>query len=137
MTDAYIDTDVLIRLLTGDDLGKQQASALLFQRVQDGNLTVAAPDTVIADAVYVLSSPRLYHVPRAEVAAMLTALVRLPGFRVDNRRVVLRALSLYSSVNVDFGDAMIVAAMQLSGGTQLYFYDADFDGIQGVDRIEP
>lgn len=56
MADAYVDTDVLIRLLTGDDLAKQAAAAALFERVERGELTLAAPDTVIGDAVYVLRS---------------------------------------------------------------------------------
>lgn len=61
MTYPYIDTDVIIRLLTGDDPQKQTAAKALFEQVERGTLTIAAPDTVIADAVFVLSSPRLYH----------------------------------------------------------------------------
>jgi predicted nucleic acid-binding protein len=80
MTHPFVDTDVLIRLLTVDDLEKQAAAATLFEAVEAGELTVAAPYTVIADAVYVLSSPRVYYKSRAEVAAMLIPLVRLSGF---------------------------------------------------------
>jgi predicted nucleic acid-binding protein len=74
----FVDTDVIIRLLTGDDPTKQAQAAALFEQVEQGHLQLTAPDTVIADAVYVLSSPRLYHLPRAGVAALLTALVRFP-----------------------------------------------------------
>jgi predicted nucleic acid-binding protein len=81
MSFPYIDTDVIIRLLTGDDPKKQEAASELFEQVERGQLTVAAPDTVIADAVFVLSSPRLYHVSREEVKELLTPLVRLPQFR--------------------------------------------------------
>ncbi len=73
----YLDTDVIIRLLTGDDPAKQAAASALFEHVEKGSLTIAAPDTVIADAVYVLTSPRLYNLSRAHVAALLTALIRL------------------------------------------------------------
>jgi predicted nucleic acid-binding protein len=55
----FIDTDVIIRFLTGDDPRKQAAAAALFQRIEQGALTVAAPVMVIADAVFVLHSPRL------------------------------------------------------------------------------
>ena len=55
MADPFVDTDVLIRLLTGDDLDKQARAATLFEQVEAGTLSVAAPDTVIADAVYVLA----------------------------------------------------------------------------------
>src|SRR6266571_2097971 len=101
MPDPFLDTNILIRLLTGDDLGKQAASAQLFKDVEDGKLTVAAPHTVIADAVFVLVSPRTYNRPRVQIAAALTRLVRLPNFKVQNRCIVLRALDLFGSSRLD------------------------------------
>jgi predicted nucleic-acid-binding protein len=100
-------------------------------------LTVAAPDTVIADAVYVLSSPRLYKLPRPQVQALLSPLVRLRYFRVQNRGQILRALDLYASTNLDFGDALIVASMEASGSKTLYSYDTDFDRIPQITRRAP
>src|ERR1700692_3265088 len=102
MTQPFIDTDVIIRFLTGDDLEKQAAAASLFEQIEQGLLTVAAPDTVIADAVYVLSSPRLYHIARSDVREMLSSLVGLPHFRVQNHLCVLRALDLYATTKLDF-----------------------------------
>jgi predicted nucleic-acid-binding protein len=133
----HIDTGVIIRLLTGDDPVKQRAAQLLFERVEQGNLTIAAPDTVIADAVFVLHSPRLYNKPRAEVAALLTPLVRLPHFRIQHRRIVLRALALYGNSASGFGDAMILAAMEAAGSTELYSYDEKLGKTPGITRKEP
>ncbi len=135
----FIDTDVIIRFLTGDDLSKQERAARLFEQVEQGTLVVAAPDTVIADAVFVLSSRRLYNLPRHEVAALLIPLVRLPGFRVSNRRSVLAALNLYGygPVKIDFGDTLIVASMQQNGSDTLFSFDADFEKISGINRQEP
>jgi len=137
VTDPFVDTDVLIRLLTGDDLKKQGEAAALFQAVEAGSLRLAAPATVIADAVYVLSSPRLYNKSRADVAAMLIPLVRLPGFRIGNRRALLRALDLYATSNLDFGDALIVASMEQRGARLLYSYDTHFDRIPTLARRSP
>ena len=137
MTQPFIDTDVIIRFLTGDDPVKQAAATALFEQVEQGLLTVQAPDTVIADAVYVLSSPRLYHLARSDVQQMLAALVRLPQFHVQNRLSVLQALDLYASTRLDFGDALIIASMQQQGSQVLYSYDADFDRIEGITRREP
>lgn len=71
MAHSYVDTDVIIRLLTGDDPLKQQAARQLFERVEQGTLTLAAPDTVIADAVFVLSSKRWYNKSRRDVRDLL------------------------------------------------------------------
>ena len=137
MTQPFIDTDVIIRFLTGDDLKKQAAATALFEKMEKGLLTAIAPDTVIADAVFVLSSPRLYHIARSEVQGLLTALVRLPHFRVQNRACVLRALELYASTKLDFGDTLIIASMEEQNSHILYSYDNDFDHIQGITRREP
>lgn len=138
MTIPYLDTDVIVRLLTGDDPEKRVAATALFQQIEKGDLTVAAPDTVIADAVYVLSSPRIYHLPRAQVAALLAPLVRLPHFHVQNRRAVLDALHLYGTMGgFDFGDAMLIASMQHENSQTIYSYDRHFNRIAGIRRLEP
>ncbi|MDQ2785437.1 MAG: PIN domain-containing protein [Chloroflexota bacterium] len=138
MTLPYIDTDVIICLLTGDDSVKQAAASVLFEDVEKGSLTVAAPDTVIADAVYVLASPRLYNLSRAQVTALLTPLAQLTHFRVQNRRNVLEALRLYgTTAGLEFGDALLVATMQQDGSKTLYSYDHHFDRIATIQRREP
>ena len=137
MTRPHLDTDIIIRLLTKDDLAKQAAAAALFEKIKAGALEVAAPDTVIADAVYVLSSPRLYDLPRVTVRELLTPLVQLTGFKIRNRRAVLRALDLYASLNIDFGDALIVASMEQVGSQLVYSYDSHFDRIKGITRQTP
>lgn len=137
MTQPFMDTDVIIRFLTGDDLEKQASAAALFEQIEQGALTIVAPDTVIADAVFVLSSPRLYHVARDEVRELLTPLVRLSHFRVQNRFCILRALELFGSTKLDFGDTLIIASMEQQNSHILYSYDTDFDRIQGITRREP
>jgi predicted nucleic acid-binding protein len=137
MSEAFLDTDIIVRFVTGDDPVKQAAAAALFQEVQDGAITLRAPDTVIADAVYVLSSPRIYQLPRERIRNELATLLRLPHLRIHNRRLVLRALDIYAATRLDFGDAMIVAAVERRGGGDLYSYDHDFDTQPGIRRREP
>jgi predicted nucleic acid-binding protein len=133
----WLNPTIIIRFLTGDDHQKQEAAATLFQQVEEGSLTIAAPDTVIADAVYVLSSKRMYHLDRAKVCALLTPLVKLPGFHVQNQGAVLRALEVYAATTLDFGDALIIDTMEQAKSNTLYSYDTDFDDISNVRRAEP
>jgi predicted nucleic acid-binding protein len=137
MTEPFIDTDIVIRLLTGDDTRKQANARSLFKRVEAGRLTVAAPSTVIADAVFVQSSPRHYNLARADVQALLTPLLRLPGFRVQHRHSLVLALEIFATTKLDFGDAFIVASMQQAGAEVVYSNDRDFDRISGVTRLDP
>lgn len=134
----FLDTDIVIRFLTGDDLLKQERSAVFFEKIKKRELTVIAPDTVIADAVYVLSSPRLYNKSRSETAMLLTPLVRLKSLRIKNRQAVLKALSLYATISgLDFGDALIITLMWQAGAREIYSFDTDFDKIAKITRLEP
>src|SRR3712207_3832061 len=138
MSTPYIDTDVIIRLLTGDDPEKQAAARPLFEQVEHGTLTVTAPQTVIADAAYVLRSKRLYNKPKDEVAALLLPLVSLPGFKIANRRAVVTALQLYGThPHLDFTDALLIALMHHAGPPVVYSYDTDYDTFAGITRQEP
>lgn len=137
MTKAFVDTDVIIRLVTGDDLVKQQSAVRLFQAVEEGRLQLQAPDTVIADAVYVLSSPRLYAVSRTDVRDLLATLLRLPSFVLHSKIALLQALEIFADSGIDFGDCLIIASMEVSGTTELYSFDRDFDAFPAIDRLEP
>ncbi len=137
MADPFVDTDVIIRLLTGDDPKKQQDAKALFEAVETGTLTLAAPDTVIFDVVHVLASPRLYHLSRTEIRDALATILRPTNFKVENKRALIQALDLYASTNLPFGDALIIASMQQAGADIIYSYDADFDRISNITRRSP
>jgi predicted nucleic acid-binding protein len=137
MSEAFVDTDVIIRFVTGDDPVKQAAAAALFRDVQVGAIILRAPDTVFADAVFVLSSVKLYGLSRERIRDELSALLSFPGLKVHNRRLLLRTLDIYAATKLDFGDAMIVATMERRGARRVYSYDRDFDRIATVDRVEP
>src|SRR5690349_10300729 len=112
MEQAFIDTNIIIRFLTGDDPEKQKATAALFERVTSNELTIIAPDTLIAECVHVLSSPRLYNKSREEIRLALSSLVSLDGFKIANRRALLHALDLYATHLIDFEDAFLKAMME-------------------------
>lgn len=63
--------------------------------------------------------------------------MRLPGFKVQNRAAVLRALELYAGTRVDFGDALIVATMEQADSRIVYSYDTHFDRIPTVSSRSP
>lgn len=136
-SDQYVDTDVILRLITHDDSKKQEAAVKLFEKVANEDLVLSAPDTVIADAVFVLSSPRLYNLPRVEIRDVLMALLRLTHFKVDNKQAVMTALDFYANSKIDFGDAILIALTLQTKTKEIYSYDHDFDKFTGINRKEP
>ena len=135
---AFVDTDVIVRILAGDDPVKASRSAALFEAAERGEVQLNLTVMTVADAFFVMTSPRAYAGPRRENLELLRELIGRPGVIVENRRRLLEALSLMrSSRHLDFGDAYTAAAVLEEMEPTVYSYDHDFDRIDGITRLEP
>ncbi len=132
-----LDTDVIVRFLTGDDPAKQRSAGALFARVIAGETTVIVSPMAIADAVFVLTSRNLYAVPRHDAAEMLISLLTHPGFLVEHKARTIVALTLFRAHNLDFGDAYTAAVALEEEIPEVFSYDRGFDRVSGLRRIEP
>lgn len=132
----FIDANVFVRYLTGDDPLKAKQCLTLFQRVKRNEVTIITSEAVIAEVVYVLSS-KIYRLPRNDIVARLRPLLTLPSLKLPYRSVFLRSLELYTHHAVDFEDCLTAAHMERQKITDIYSYDKDFDAITGIKRLEP
>jgi predicted nucleic acid-binding protein len=133
----FIDANIFIRHLTRDDPQKAQACLELLQQAQEKATTLITSESVIAEVVYVLSSKRLYNLPRAEIRKLLYPLLSLPGLKLANRKTYLHALDLYALYTLGFEDALTLAQMKRQNITEIYSYDHHFDQVEGITRLEP
>ena len=135
----FLDTNVVLRYLTRDDEIKAKACFELLRRVQQGEEELTTCEAIVAEVVYVLSSPRLpYRLDHEQIRARLLPILTLRGVRLPHKHVCLRALDLYaSSAFLDFEDALAVAHMERRGTAEIVSYDRDFDRVSGIRRTEP
>ena len=59
----FLDTTIIIRYLTQDNLDQAQRALALLQDVEEGKITVTTSEAVIVEAVYMLSSRVTYNLP--------------------------------------------------------------------------
>lgn len=135
----FLDTNIIIRFLSNDDPPKARACLALFERIERGEEQVRASVTHIAEVCFVLASRRgPYRLSHDDIRGRLLPILKLPGVKLPNKRLVLRALDSYATFSrLDFEDALAVAIMEAEGMTELYSYDTDFDGVAGMVRLEP
>ena len=135
----FVDANIFIRHLTADDPQKAPACLALFQKAQRNEIDLTTSESVIAEVVYVLSSKRLYALPREDIRELLYPLLTLPGLKLTYRRSYLRALDLYAAYPIDFEDALSIAHMERRHISDLISYDQGFDRISppGIKRSEP
>ena len=135
----FLDTNVILRYLTGDDEAKAADCYRLFQRVQQGEEELFTSETVVSETAYVLSSSRLpYQLTHEEIRERFLPILTLRGIRLPQKQVCLNALDIYAaSPFFDFEDALAVAHMEHAGVTEIISYDRDFDRVPGIERVEP
>lgn len=128
---AFVDTDVLIRHLTGDPPEQAaRATRLLSQATQ-----LLLPDLIVAEVVYVLES--FYEVPRPRVAELVRAVVAFPAIEVADEPVLLRALEVYEVHRLDFAEAYLVAEAETSGVNAVASFDKTIERVSTVRRVAP
>jgi predicted nucleic acid-binding protein len=126
-----VDTNVLIRHLTGDPPGQARRATAFLATAS----ALACPDLVVAEVVYVLES--FYGVARVRVAELVRSIVVFPGIVVDDDVLLLRALELYETDRLDFADAYLVATAERLGLESIVSFDRAIDRVRTVRRIEP
>jgi predicted nucleic-acid-binding protein len=133
---AVIDTNLLVRFLTGDDPVKAGEVKRLLLRAGEGAVRLLIPSVVIAELVWVLQS--FYKLDRSEIVPLLNAIVHTRGMEVGDRPIVSEAIALYRDGTIDFIDAWIVAYARQIGVRSVYTFDRKhFKGVEGIEMLHP
>lgn len=128
---AFVDTNVLVRHLTGDP-PEHAARATRYLASADELLL---PDLILDEVADVLES--FYEVPRAEVAHALRAILAFPAIRVVDEPLLLRAVEIYDVHRIDFADAYLVACAEATGVGVVASFDRSLDRLGTIRRDEP
>ena len=128
---AFVDTNVLIRHLTGDPPAQAAQATKYLAEADELILT----DLILAETAYVLES--LYHAPRAQVAETLRAVLGFRAITVVDAELVQRAVEVYDIDRLDFADAYLVACAERSGVGAIASFDRSIDRVRTVRREEP
>lgn len=132
----FVDTNIFLRYLTQDPQ-RYKACLALFKQAEQNEVHLITSEAIIAEIVFVLSSPKHYNRSRQEIQLALSRLLLLSGLKVPNRNLYLRALAFYAKYALDFEDCLTIACMEQSEIAQLYSYDRGFDQINTIQRLEP
>jgi predicted nucleic acid-binding protein len=111
-----VDTNVLVRLLVGDDAGQYRTSLKLFDTE-----AIFIPDTVVLETEWVLRAA--YDQTPAEVCDALRRIFGLPNVTVSNALSLAQALAWHET-GLDFADAFHLSLSQ--NQEALKTFDGDF-----------
>ncbi|MGP8207491.1 MAG: PIN domain-containing protein [Acidimicrobiales bacterium] len=128
---AFVDTNVLVRHLTGDpaDLAGRATSYLKSEP------QLLLTDLVVAETVYVLES--FYEAPRLQVAEAARSLLAMRSVVSVDAALLLRAIEVYEVDRLDFAESYLVACAESTGVNRIASFDRSIDRVPTVERVEP
>jgi predicted nucleic acid-binding protein len=129
-----LDTNVIVRFLTGDHPTHSPRSRKLFARAAAGDVTLVVTDLAMAETAWVLQS--FYSLDPDAITAALKDLIDSAGIEVENKATLLSALRNFAKTDVNFVDAYH-AAVAAAKSIAIVSFDRDFGQFAGVKRVEP
>ncbi|GAC1335629.1 MAG: type II toxin-antitoxin system VapC family toxin [Beijerinckiaceae bacterium] len=116
-----LDSNVLVRLVTGDDPAQTAAALSLVSRDPNEPLVISA--LLLAEVAWVLRSA--YRFGRREIGTALTYLIRIDRLLVLERHAVVRAVLRFRDEDsrADFSDYLIQALNAVAGADTTVTFD--------------
>ena len=134
----YLDTNVFVRILARDNPDMTARVESLFDRIESGEETVVVLDAIVAETIFVLTSPDLYQQARSQVVAGLKALLSLESVRMEDKRRCMLALDLYEARRgLSFVDSLLAASALRDESGQVLSFDRGIGRVPGVTLVEP
>ena len=113
------DTNAIIRYLLRDHPTLSPKAEEFFARVRTGEQKVLILESVIAEAVYVLT--KAYGVPREKAAGGLLGLLNYRGVTNPDRASLIDALALFGAGKLDIVDCIVIARARREHGEPFSF----------------
>lgn len=115
----HIDTNIIVRLITGDDPENYEKAKKLISKK---NKVFVFEDAAMMEVVFVLSS-NIYRFTREEVATSIRFIMGFSNI-FFNKSLISEALDLYvTHPKLSFVDCYLVAIAVISGETPLWTLD--------------
>jgi predicted nucleic acid-binding protein len=107
----FVDTNVFVRYLSGEETNLTQIARDVFDPVNGDDTFFTTNDAVIAEVIYVLTSPKLYRLSRNDVVNRLQAVLQLPTCKLESLAIISEAMFIWQHHSkLSFVDALCIAS---------------------------
>lgn len=115
-----LDTNVLVRYITGDDRKQAALAARLIESLSEESPGFISVVTLV-ELCWVLESA--YQFTRSQLTAVFQTLMAVENFKIDRVSVVASAMRQYSDSQCDFADCLIERLSANAGCQQTMTFD--------------
>jgi len=133
----FVATNIFLRFLTRDNPEKAQKILEFFEVAKRKEWQLVTSDLVIAEVVWVLSSKRLFNLPKEKVKESFLPLLLEDFISFPAKGSIVHVFEIFVEKNISFIDAYnAIHARRIQADTILS-YDKDFDKLDFITREEP
>jgi predicted nucleic-acid-binding protein len=127
-----VDSNVLLRFLTGDNKAQSAVATALIDQAENGSLFLST--IVLVEVHWVLR--RAFKRSTEEVLEALDELVDSHQFTIEERARVIRAIAIARATRADFADALIALGNESMGCERTATFDVDALDIAQMISVE-
>ena len=125
-----VDTNVLLRLLVGDDASQAAKARRLFDRADAEQKSIWVSDTVLVKLVWTLA--RAYSRDRTDIVKALRSLSSHATVVLESAAAVRDAIDAFERGRADFADCLLAMKAQSAGCDEVATLDRGMKGLPGV-----
>ena len=135
-SEAFIDTSVILRILTKDDEVKMGDAVRLIKDSGKNGIYLHILPVALIETVFVLE--KIYKLRKAEIKELIDGILSTPELHCELEDIFRKAVSLYSDKNIKFGYALMSSWALQKGVSIVYTYDnKDFKRVGGIEVRNP
>jgi predicted nucleic acid-binding protein len=132
----FLDTNVFLRAILGDDKEKAKDCLNLLSKVDEGEIDAVTSMLVLNEILWVLEG---YGVGREDIVDRIDSIImsRIEISEAVNGSIALESLRYYEELEVDFADALNSCIAREIKAEKVVTYDEHFKKIGFIKVIEP
>ena len=116
-----IDTNILIRFLTGDDELQAKKVYLIFKKAESEKNELFVPLLVVLEMIWVLES--VYEVSRKEILDSISDLLLMPILKFDHQSALQQLVNSAQGNKFDLSDLLIAHSAKFNGCETVITFD--------------
>ena len=116
-----IDTNILVRYLTQDDLEQAKIVEEIFDLHATSPNTIFINNIVMCELIWVLD--RGYKYSKEDIIQVIKQILSTEEFTFENQELLWMALNEHSHYNLEFSDALIGEINKLAGCVETLTFD--------------
>ncbi len=116
-----IDTNILVRFLTGDDERQAKKVYSIFKKAETEKIELFVPLLVVLEMIWILEF--VYEAARAEILDAIGDLLLMPIFKFDQQPAIQQFIHSAQGNKYDLSDLLIAHSAKINGCEAVLTFD--------------